>query len=105
MFLRGSSYLDDLKENCDWIMNEFETRKKQRKDELAGLPWRAECRKAQRRWTDEPLLTSSQYGSLYFIEFKNIVEFAPITFYPVPVEGQPVIRPCFGKAERLCVAS
>jgi hypothetical protein len=30
-------YLDDLKENCDWIMNEFETRKKQRKDELAGL--------------------------------------------------------------------
>merc|ERR1719353_2037106 len=30
-------YLDDLKENCDWIMNEFETRKKQRKDEIAGL--------------------------------------------------------------------
>jgi hypothetical protein len=30
-------YLDDLKENCDWIMNEFENRKKQRKDELAGL--------------------------------------------------------------------
>jgi hypothetical protein len=31
------AYLDDLKENCDWIMNEFENRKKQRKDELAGL--------------------------------------------------------------------
>merc|ERR1719337_575020 len=30
-------YLDDLKENCDWIMSEFENRKKQRKDELAGL--------------------------------------------------------------------
>merc|ERR1719197_1589037 len=31
------AYLDDLKENCDWIMKEFENRKKQRKDELAGL--------------------------------------------------------------------
>merc|ERR1719337_421719 len=31
------AYLDDLKENCDWIMNEFENRKKQRKDEIAGL--------------------------------------------------------------------
>jgi hypothetical protein len=30
-------YLADMKENCDWIMSEFNNRKTQRKDELAGL--------------------------------------------------------------------
>ena len=52
-------------------MNEFETRKKQRKDELAGLPWRAELRKVQCKRTKEQFLTPSQYGSLYFTKIKE----------------------------------
>jgi len=35
--LATDKYLNDIKEECDWIDSKFDTRKAQRKDEIAGL--------------------------------------------------------------------